>query len=294
MIVNPQLFNYRLIIGTLVIAVVVLGSFSFYSYNTFKEKETIAEQEYNLVQQELSKMITLYEDVSIDNEKSTLELRHSKSRIHSLLDSLEVVKANLPLITKYKQEARALRESQNVVLAELNSIKKENSKLKQESKKASETIAFQQDEIERLVVENEKLAVVVKEFTALSANSIQATALNTSRTNYDIETDKAEEANNLEVCFTIEENEFSPKGNKDIYVQIVDSNNNVVSDRGSVQFGESDLIYSGKTSVNYRNTNLDVCTKININSKEPLKKGNYTIAVFHDNEILGTSKINLN
>jgi hypothetical protein len=277
-----------------VVAVVVLGSISFYSYNTFKEKETIAEQELNLVQQELSEMITLYENVNVENEETTLQLRHSKSRIHNLLDSLQVVKANLPLITKYKQEARALRKSQNVVLAKLNSVAVENSKLKQETEKTTETIAFQQDEIERLKVENQKLALVVKEFTALSAKNIQATALNTSRTNYDVVTDKAEDANNLEVCFTLEENEFSPKGNKDIYVQIVDANNHVVSDRGAVQFGETSLIYSGKTSVNYRNANLDVCTKINVNSKEPLKKGNYIIAVFHDNEILGTSKINLN
>ncbi|WP_250433317.1 hypothetical protein [Hanstruepera flava] len=294
MIVNPQLFNYRLIIGTLVIAIVVLGSISFSSYNTHKSQEAVAEQEFKLVQQELSEMISLYEKVGVENEETALQLRHSKSRIHVLLDSLQMVKANLPLITKYKQEARALRESQNVVLAKLNSIKKENSKLQSESDKASETIALQKDQIEQLIVENQKLAIVVKEFTALSANNIQAKALITSRSSYDIETNNAEEANNLEVCFTLEENPFSPKGNKDIYVQILDQNNNVISDRGAVQFGKTTLVYSGKTSVNYRNSNIDVCTKINVNSKEPLKKGNYIISVFHDNEILGTSKIELN
>ncbi|WP_223032580.1 hypothetical protein [Hanstruepera marina] len=294
MIVNPQLFNYRLIIGTLVIAIVVLGSISFSSYNTYKSQEAVAEQEFKLVQQELSEMISLYEGVGVENEDIALQLRHSKSRIHVLLDSLHLVKANLPLITKYKQEARALRESQNGVLAKLNSIKKENSKLQLESDKASETIALQKDQIEQLTVENQKLAIVVKEFTALSANNIQAKALITSRSNYDIETNNAEEANNLEVCFTLEENPFSPKGNKDIYVQILDQNNNVISDRGAVQFGQTSLVYSGKTSVNYRNSNIDVCTKINVNSKEPLKKGNYIISVFHDNEILGTSKIELN
>ncbi len=294
MIVNPQLFNYRLIIGTLVIAIVVLGSISFSSYNTLKNQEAVAEQEFNLVQQELSKMITLYEEVDVDNKEITIQLRHSKSRIHVLLDSLEVVKSNLPLITKYKQEAIALRKSQNMVLAELNSAKNENSKLQIESDKSIETIAFQQNQLDILTAENTKLAYIIKEITTLSANSIEATALITSRSNRDIVTNKASETNNLEVCFTLEENAFSPKGNKDIYVQIIDPNNNVVSDRGAIQFGETSLIYSGKTSVNYRSNNLDVCTKINVNSKEPLKKGDYIISVFHDNEILGTSKLFLN
>jgi hypothetical protein len=188
----------------------------------------------------------------------------------------------------------ALRKSQNVVLDKLYSKNKEITELVAESDKAIEAIELQKDQLELLTEENEKLAIIIKEITALSVNNIEATALITSRLNDDIITEKASKANNLEVCFTIEENMFSPKGHKDIYVQIIDPNNNVVSDRGAVQFGDTYLIYSGKTSVNYRNTNLDVCTKINVNSKEPLVKGDYTISVFHDNEILGTSKIILN
>lgn len=294
MIVNPQLFNYRLINGVLVIAIVVLGSISFSSYNTLKNQEAVAEQEFNLVQQELSQMIALYEEVGVENEERSLQLRQSKSRIYSLLDSLEAVKSNLPLITKFKQESIALRQRQNEFIAELNSKKKEITDLVEESDKALETIALQKDQLELLTEENERLAFVIKEITALSANNIEATALITSRSNDDIVTEIASKANNLEVCFTIKENTFSPKGNKDIYVQILDPNKNVVSDRGAVQFGNTFLVYSGKTSVNYRNTNLDVCTKINVNSQEPLVEGDYLITVFHDDEILGTSKIILN
>lgn len=294
MIVNPQLFNYRLINGVLVIAIVVLGSISFSSYNTLKNQKAVAEQEFNLVQQELSQMIALYEEVGVENEERTLQLQQSKSRIYSLLDSLEAVKSDLPLITKFKQESMALRYRQNELITELDSKKREITDLVEETNKALETIGFQKDQLELLTEENEKLAFMIKEITGLSANNIEGTALITSRSNDDIVTEIASKANNLEVCFTIEENTFSPKGNKDIYVQILDPYNNVVSDRGAVQFGNTYLVYSGKTSVNYRNTNLDVCTKINVNSEEPLVEGDYLITVFHDNEVLGTSKIILN
>ena len=294
MIVNPQLFNYRLIIGALVIAFVVFGSIGISSYNTLKNQEAIAEQEFNLVQRELSQMITLYDEVGVENEERALQLQQSKSRMQSLLDSLEIVKSNLPLITKYKQEALAMKQKQNWFISEVNSTKKEIENLKNQTEKDSELIAIQHIQLALLANENKKLSNVVKEITALKAKNVEATALKTSRRNADVETSRADEANNFEVCFTIEENTFSPKGNKDIYVQITDPNHNVVSDRGAVKFGKTSLIYSGKTSVNYRNTNLDVCTKINIKSEVQLKKGDYIISVFHDNEILGTSKIFLN
>ena len=68
MIVLPQSFNYRLIIGTLVIALAILGSYSISSFNAFEDQEEFLEQETKLVQNELSEMISLYDDVSVENE----------------------------------------------------------------------------------------------------------------------------------------------------------------------------------------------------------------------------------
>ena len=294
MIVNPQLFNYRLIIGTLVIAIVVLGSYSFSSYSTLKSHDQFVADEVRLVQNELSDMITFYDDVSVENKELTLELQQSKSRMIGLLDSIQMVKSDFPLISKYKTELANLKQERLRLFSKINAIQKQNNALKEEVVATSKTLLSQQNQLASLSEENTKLSAIVNEITALSVNQVDVKAILTNTSSEDMETFKAFEADNMEVCFTVLKNAYSPEGNKDIYVQILDPDNNVVSDRGAVEFGNTSLIYSGKTSVNYRNTNLDVCTKISVNQKARLKKGDYTIAVFHDDLKLGHTQITLN
>ena len=57
-----------------------------------------------------------------------------------------------------------------------------------------------------------------------------------------VETKKASNADSFEVCFVIAENPIAEKGNKNLFIQIVGPDNNVVNDKGAVVFGESSLI----------------------------------------------------
>lgn len=294
MIVNPQLFNYRLIIGTLVVAIVVLGSYSLTSYNTLKKRQDFVTQETKLVQNELSALIALYDDVSVENEELSLQLQQSKTRMKQILDSLNMVKANIPLISKFKNEIASLKLERKNLFNHFEATRLENESLNNEVRTSSEKIKQQQNQLVQLTEENIRLSAIVEKVAVLTATKVQAKAIKTGNSNYDLETNLAQEANNFEVCFTIQENAFSPKGNKDIYVQILGPDNNIVSDRGSISFGDNMLIYSGKTAVNYVNNNLDVCTKIYVNAKEPLKEGNYIISVFHEDKKLGTSEVILN
>jgi hypothetical protein len=294
MIVNPQLFNYRLIIGTLVVAIVVLGSYSFSSYNTLKNHEQFVQQEVSLVQNELSDMISLYDEVSVDNKELALQLQQSKSRMVFILDSLKTAKANFPLISKYKNEIAVLKQERKSLFKQIQSIQNKNNALQEEAQYVSEKLETQANQLTMLAEENNKLTNIVNELTALKVNDIDVSAIITNSSSYDVDTNNAQEADNLEVCFTVLQNAFSPEGNKDIYVQILGPDNNIISNRGAASFGETELEYSGKTSVNYRNQNLDVCTKINVNQKQKLKRGNYIISVYHDDFKLGSSEIILN
>lgn len=294
MIVNPQLFNYKLIIGSLVIAIVVLGSYSLKSYSTLKGQEEIMEQEANLVQSELSRMINLYDYSRVDNQELALQLQYSKSKLSSTLDSLNLVKTDYPLISKYKDDITALIFERRNLFNRIASILEKNEALEE----ASETnlLKFQSNQLAlaKLEAQNLKLTAFIDKISELALDKIEVKAIITNTNEYDVKTSKALDTDNLEVCFTVLKNEFTSEGNKDMYVQILGPDNRVVSTRGTATFGQDLLAYSGKTSVNYRNDNLDVCTKININQRKPLKKGDYLVSVFHDNVVLGSSKITLN
>ena len=295
MIVNPQLFNYRLIIGTLVIAIVVLGSYSISSHNTFKNHEAFLEQENKLVQNELSEMISLYDGVSIENETINLQLEQAKYRVVRILDSVKLVKADLSLISKYKKQIASLNKEKVLIFKTIDSVLNDNKLLKEEAYKHAQEFELQKAELTSLKTQNANLTKIIREAGALSAESIEVTALKTMSALNVFETDKLKDTDHIEVCSTLLSNQFTPQGNKNIYVQIIDPNNNVVADRGLVTFAdESSLIYSAKTVVNNIGGKLDVCTKINIDDKSKLKPGDYYVSVFHEDTLLGHKAIRLN
>ncbi len=294
MIVNPQFFNYRLIIGTLVIAFVVLGSYSFSSYNTLKDHEVFLEQERRFVQKELSEMIALYDKVTVKNEVLSEELQQSKSKIQAVLDSLIAAKTSVPLISKISRKLSTLKQENALLLSKIQEANHQNKVLSDQVLAVSEKLALQQAYISSLESKNEKLSKTLLEAQNLAVLQIQAKALHTVSSKSVSETEKANKADHIEVCFTLLKNNLTPQGGKDIYIQIIDPNNNVVANRGVVNFGEKSLIYTGKTEINYTNTDLETCTKMNVVIDNNLIKGNYLVNVFHNQNKLGSTKIALN
>ena len=102
MIVNPQLFNYRLIIGSLVVALAILTVFSFTSYQSISSHQQFIEQEKKLVQVELSEMLEQYDEVSIKNKAISEELETTRQRTQSALDSIDVLNDDIEILSKYK------------------------------------------------------------------------------------------------------------------------------------------------------------------------------------------------
>ncbi len=294
MIVNPQLFNYRLIIGSLVIAIVVLGSFSFSSYTTLKHQQEFIEQESKLVQNELSEMISSYDEVSLENEAISNQLLASKSMMEAALDSLRQLQTNVSLISKYKSQLASLKLEKKKLFDLVHKFEKENRSLKDQSSRYSEKLESQDQYLKSLEQRNNSLSETLKKVEQLSALNVNVKAVTTASAQSVVETSKAKHVDHLEVCFTLSKNKFTPKGKKDLYVQIIDPKNNVVSDKGLVHFGESSLIYSGKTKVYYLNDLVNVCIKINVDDNETLAKGIYYANIFHKDQRLGGTEIELN
>ncbi len=80
MIVNPQLFNYRLIIGSLLVVLAALGVFSFTNYKSIKSYQDFLEQEKLLIENELSEMLNDYDNLSEDYDFLAADLQEGKIR----------------------------------------------------------------------------------------------------------------------------------------------------------------------------------------------------------------------
>lgn len=105
--------------------------------------------------------------------------------------------------------------------------------------------------------------------------------------NYNVRDAKIQQ---LRVCFTLEENHFIKAEEKTIYVQVVNSKNQIISAGNT--FVESDgnvkLQYSAALIANYLNEDTDVCTYVNLEQKKTIK-GKYKVNIYHDFVKIGTT-----
>ena len=165
--------------------------------------------------------------------------------------------------------------------------------------KAEKLLAFNALEKEKalsstLLKENESLNKTIEKGALLTANSFEAKAFK-KLLGRQIVTAKAVKAESIEVCFTLAENALTESGEKELYIQIVNPRNNVIADKGAINFGDSSLIYSLKKTVNYSNEVIDICVNVDADiDDQPLTKGTYFISIFHEDRKLGNTQVILN
>ena len=106
----------------------------------------------------------------------------------------------------------------------------------------------------------------------------------------EIATEKASRADILKVSFTIAENAVAKTGDKQYYVQVIDSKNNVLGDKATATFGENSLTYSFITTVQYENKSVQVTE--NLPGKD-FAKGTYFVNVFDKNELVSKTSFTL-
>lgn len=320
MIVNPQLFNYRLIIGSLVTVIVVLGAYSYNSFISLKDQEAFIKQENHLVQNELSQMIDSYKTVNGKNDRVTYKLEDVNDKLNRIMDSVKALPESKSLITHYEAKIKAAKQSNASVLTLLNVYKAENAVLKElllenivkPKKTMASTIpaVLEQKPIDKALLDGaiKNVSPSLSNTSILMNNviEIEDTESTINIRNIRVEgvkrvtpkkrivsTKTASKANQLHVSFTIPKSELSDPNKKNIYIQIVDPNNNVVGDKGSVNFGNRNLIYSKKTTIHQDKENVKFSTLIDTNRKEPLIKGEYLVNIFHNSILIADTTLNL-
>ncbi len=291
MIVNPQFFNYRLIIGSLVIAIAVLSVFSFTNYESVREHQKFLEQEKKLVESELSQMIDRYDDVASTNDYMASKLKDAKEATKITLDSLRLLKSDLSVVSKYKTQLIVLKNNNKQLFETIDSLSEVNRDLEKDNLLVNNELKKQLDANSSLQRKNVSLNKTIEKGALMTANSFKAKAYLNDNGQL-VETKKANKTESIEVCFTLAENALTVQGNKELYVQIVNPKNNVLADKGFIEFDDSILIYSSKTMVNYTNQVVDICTNImSDRSDKPLVKGTYYVSVFYKDHKLGSTQI---
>jgi hypothetical protein len=291
MIVNPQEFNYRVTIGILVVAIVAFAAYGFSSYSTLKSDKDFLVQEKRHLHNELSEILDRYDELNSENLILKSQLDSTAYRVRISDNAIKNLQAKASLNKIAISQLQSLKTQKSSLLEREDSLIKVARQIEEEKRQVANELTHERISKNDILKERDLLANKIGKASLITANSFVAKAYKLNSSGKATQTFKAKETKQIELCFVVAENVLAPKGTKQLYVQIIDPNNNIVSDKGAVTFGNESLIFSEKADFYYSNNALDVC--VNINNDESFNVGIYYVNVFENNKRLGSTQIQL-
>jgi hypothetical protein len=267
--------NYKIIV--IVLALLLIGALGYtYYINDEHEKLTDEIQEEKLeIEQNLDSMIVRYENAIAQNTSMSNELAFERDRIMVLRDSIKQLKStNYSLIRRYRKEIANLEKTNRRLFFVTDSLTNVNEILNVDLDSANDKIVKQLAINDTLASENFDLSEKVAIGSILTVSTGKIIAMRERSNGKLIETSRARNTDAFRVSFVIAKNEISQEGERQVFIQLIDSKGNVIAAKGEVELSNGSIAYSDKTVVNYMNQELEVISLIEVDRKS-IEKGNY-------------------
>src|SRR5690606_11930583 len=213
-----------------VLAILLIGSL-IYMYkmsSDAKVTESTLVDEKTSVMNDLKALKATYDSAIAENTSMSDELIAEREKVVKLMADLERSKGDAASLRKYKNQFIALEREMKKMVAQVEELKKQNELLTVERDSANVKLDESTKYNEVLVGQNEELSKTIEKGSKLSVLNLKTAAYKQRNSGKQIETDKARRADVLKVSFTIAENQIAKAGDKTYYVQVIDSQNNVL------------------------------------------------------------------
>ena len=255
--------------------------------NSTETKLTTTLSEKDQVMKDLKDLKTTYDAAIAENTSMSDELIAEREKVIALMENLKNSNGD---VAKFKKQYLALESKMKGLVAENETLKKDNTVLKvqrdstivvlDESKKTNKELNGKNEDLTKTVEKGKKLAIV----------NLKTAAFIVRSSGKEIETDKASRADVLKVSFTIAENSIAKSGDRKFYVQVIDSKNNVMGERQTERFSDLTLTYSFIANVKYDNKTVDLVKNV---PAEKLVKGTFFVNVFDNGQLVSTTTFTL-
>jgi cell division protein FtsB len=282
----------KILIGLLVVLLVSLAGYTYTLIQQNKETVLFLEADKAEVQKELEAIVVSYNEILQDNELKDKELIAARDRIVVLLDSVKNYKANLSIINRYKAQVRALKNERTQLFIRADSLLFVTQRLAIEKDSTTAVLNKTIKVVDSVTTANTQLFNSLEKGALIGITNLDATAIIVRRGGKIKQTKRASRADKIRVCYTIAPNTLAQAGDRVLYVQVINPDNNIIGDKSNITFGQDLLTYSKSESVFYENQALDVCAIIGTTGQDVLK-GLYTINIFDAQRQIGSTTLML-
>ncbi len=284
----------KIILSISVVLILALGGFIYFQFSQISEAENQLNELTQVMEFEKQQSIEEYEKLAMEYEEFYIETSNDsllklfdeeKQKVQQLLQELKTVKAtNARRIKELQKELGTVRGVLKSYIYKVDSLNTVNDNLKKENVKVKKQIQ-EANEVARLLEEKtNELDAKINLASILEADEISIKTLNKKGK----VTRSLKKITNIEICFQVLRNITAERGYKTIYIRIADANGEVLTVSGNTfEFEGKQLIYSAKKDIEYNGENTPVCMYYKI--IDPLQTGSYSIAIFADGNLIGTT-----
>lgn len=270
-----------------VLAVLLVGSLAYIYKMTTDVKDVKTELSKTLTEKEtvikdLQTLKATYDAAILENTSMSDELVKERDKVVNLMEDVKKSKGDASSMSKYKSQFFKLQGDMKVLIAENEGLKLQNTNLTTQRDSTVAVLGEAKKYNETLTGQNQELAKTVEKASKLTVLNLKTSAYKVKGSGKQIETDKAGRADILKISFIIAENEVAKAGDKQYYVQIIDSKNNVLGYQKTETFGDNILTYSFVANVKYENKTVQVSEDL---PSKDFEKGTYFVNVF-DKDVL--------
>ena len=282
----------KILIGLLVVLLVSLAGYTYTLIQQNKETVLFLEADKAEVQKELEALVVSYNEILQDNKLKDKDLIAARDRIIVLLDSVKNYKANLSIITRYKAQVRGLKNERAQLFKRADSLLVVTQRLAIEKDSTTAVLIKTIKVVDSVTTANTQLFNSLEKGALIGISNLDATAIIVRKGGKIKETKRASRADKIRVCYTIAPNTLAQAGDRVLYVQVINPDNNIIGDKSNITFGQDLLTYSKSEIVFYENKALDVCAIVGTTGQDVLK-GSYTINIFDAQRQIGSTTLML-
>ena len=245
--------KFKIIIGILSFLFIALSVYTVILYNDSKDTVSGLEEQKSEIEGELTELIANYDEVIQDNEIKDEDLIDARNRIEILLDSVKDADANVALIKRYRIEVGKLKNERIMLFKKADSLIAANQLLSVERDSTNLALNETIKVVDSVTEENIAMTNTIKEASVVNALDLSGSAVIIKNSGRIVDTKRSSRADKIRACFTLTPNPIAEKGDRLLYVQVINPRNNLLGEKGQLVFEDEILNYSRSTKVFYEN-----------------------------------------
>lgn len=249
----------------------------------------------NDLKTDFKNMLDTYDQLIAKDASQTDSLNAQKARIQELMDEVDRGKMNAHRLFLAKKEIETLRGIMRGYVQQIDSLNTANYRLTSDLDSTRTVLTSTTAERDQLQETTEQQQQLLEKGAIPRVSFIESTGLKMRLNNTTTETDRARNTVQIRTTLTLAENPLTPKGNLEVFMQIIDPSGKIMQQRSSNILTDRDgkkIPYSDSRVVDYDGKPVDLSVFYSLGNVEA-SKGEYTVKIYCQGYLIKTNRFSL-